>query len=197
MLPSEIPIFPLPNVVLFPSALLPLHIFEPRYRAMVADALESERLIGHGDAAAGLGAALRGSARRLSDRMRRLHHARRSAARRPIQHHAARAGEIPDPRRAPRARGRRALPYRAHRVDPGSDIRRDGGQSRRAAPAREAARAKAAEDTTTTSFRRTCPTPTSCMRSRSISNRSKSRRCSNATACSSGAKCWSSCWKCG
>ena len=46
MLPSEIPLFPLPNVVLFPSALLPLHIFEPRYRAMVADALESERLIG-------------------------------------------------------------------------------------------------------------------------------------------------------
>ena len=46
MLPTEIPIFPLPNVVLFPSALLPLHIFEPRYRAMVADALEGERLIG-------------------------------------------------------------------------------------------------------------------------------------------------------
>ncbi len=46
MLLSEIPLFPLPNVVLFPSALLPLHIFEPRYRAMVADALESERLIG-------------------------------------------------------------------------------------------------------------------------------------------------------
>jgi uncharacterized protein len=46
MLPSEIPIFPLPNVVLFPSALLPLHIFEPRYRAMVADALDGERLIG-------------------------------------------------------------------------------------------------------------------------------------------------------
>src|SRR5215210_9304776 len=46
MLPPEIPIFPLPNVVLFPSALLPLHIFEPRYRAMVTDALENERLIG-------------------------------------------------------------------------------------------------------------------------------------------------------
>ena len=46
MLPSEIPIFPLPNVVLFPSALLPLHIFEPRYRALVTDALENERLIG-------------------------------------------------------------------------------------------------------------------------------------------------------
>jgi hypothetical protein len=46
MLPLEIPIFPLPNVVLFPSALLPLHIFEPRYRAMVSDALDGERLIG-------------------------------------------------------------------------------------------------------------------------------------------------------
>ena len=46
MLPSEIPIFPLPNAVLFPTALLPLHVFEPRYRAMVTDAPESERLIG-------------------------------------------------------------------------------------------------------------------------------------------------------
>ena len=46
MLPLEIPLFPLPNVVLFPAASLPLHIFEPRYRAMVADALENERLIG-------------------------------------------------------------------------------------------------------------------------------------------------------
>ena len=46
MLPSEIPLFPLPNVVLFPSTLLPLHIFEPRYRAMVEDALDGERLIG-------------------------------------------------------------------------------------------------------------------------------------------------------
>ena len=33
------PVFPLPNVVLFPRALLPLHIFEPRYRTMIADVL--------------------------------------------------------------------------------------------------------------------------------------------------------------
>jgi Lon protease-like protein len=39
-------IFPLPNVVLFPNVFLPLHIFEPRYREMVGDALESDRLIG-------------------------------------------------------------------------------------------------------------------------------------------------------
>lgn len=46
MLPDTIPIFPLPNVVLFPNVFLPLHIFEPRYRAMVADALEGDRIIG-------------------------------------------------------------------------------------------------------------------------------------------------------
>jgi len=41
-----LPIFPLPNVVLFPNVFLPLHIFEARYREMVADALKSDRLIG-------------------------------------------------------------------------------------------------------------------------------------------------------
>ena len=46
MLPPTLPIFPLPNVVLFPHVFLPLHIFEPRYRAMVADALDEDRLIG-------------------------------------------------------------------------------------------------------------------------------------------------------
>lgn len=46
MLPTELPLFPLPNVVLLPAAGLPLHIFEPRYRAMVKNALEGERLIG-------------------------------------------------------------------------------------------------------------------------------------------------------
>lgn len=42
----RIPLFPLPGVVLFPGTLLPLHIFEPRYRAMVADALAGDRTIG-------------------------------------------------------------------------------------------------------------------------------------------------------
>ncbi|HEY0981288.1 LON peptidase substrate-binding domain-containing protein [Schlesneria sp. T3-172] len=39
------PLFPLPNIVLFPHALLPLHIFEDRYRRMMADTLDGERLI--------------------------------------------------------------------------------------------------------------------------------------------------------
>jgi Lon protease-like protein len=46
MLPFSLPIFPLPSVVLFPNVFLPLHIFEPRYRQMVADALEGDRIIG-------------------------------------------------------------------------------------------------------------------------------------------------------
>ncbi len=46
MLPPTIPIFPLPNVVLFPQVYLPLHIFEPRYKEMVADALAGDRIIG-------------------------------------------------------------------------------------------------------------------------------------------------------
>ncbi len=39
------PLFPLPNVVHFPHLLLPLHIFEPRYRQMVGDSMEGSRLI--------------------------------------------------------------------------------------------------------------------------------------------------------
>lgn len=46
MLPPIIPVFPLPNVVLFPNVFLPLHIFEPRYREMVREALGSDRMIG-------------------------------------------------------------------------------------------------------------------------------------------------------
>ena len=40
-----VPLFPLPNVVLFPRAVLPLHIFEERYKEMTADALRGRRLI--------------------------------------------------------------------------------------------------------------------------------------------------------
>jgi Lon protease-like protein len=46
MLPPSIPLFPLPNVVLFPNVFLPLHIFEPRYRKMIADTLDGDRIIG-------------------------------------------------------------------------------------------------------------------------------------------------------
>src|SRR5262245_42367320 len=46
MLPPVLPLFPLPNAVLFPNVFLPLHIFEPRYREMVADALDGDRIIG-------------------------------------------------------------------------------------------------------------------------------------------------------
>jgi Lon protease-like protein len=45
-LPETIPIFPLEDVMLFPDMSVPLHVFEPRYKAMVADALKGDRIIG-------------------------------------------------------------------------------------------------------------------------------------------------------
>ena len=42
---SSVPLFPLPNVVLFPRAVLPLHIFEERYKEMTADALAGDRQV--------------------------------------------------------------------------------------------------------------------------------------------------------
>jgi Lon protease-like protein len=43
--PRNVPVFPLAEVVLFPGALLPLHVFEKRYQAMVKDVLSGDRLI--------------------------------------------------------------------------------------------------------------------------------------------------------
>jgi len=43
-LPDEVPVMTLPNVAFFPQALMPLHIFEPRYRQMLKDVLASNRL---------------------------------------------------------------------------------------------------------------------------------------------------------
>ena len=44
--PAVIPVFPLPGALLLPRGQMPLNIFEPRYLAMVDDALRSERRIG-------------------------------------------------------------------------------------------------------------------------------------------------------
>ncbi len=45
-LPSEIPIFPLSNAIFFPKTLLPLNIFEPRYKQMTEHAVTGNNLIG-------------------------------------------------------------------------------------------------------------------------------------------------------
>ena len=45
-LPPTIPIFPLDDLMVFPNIERPLHIFEPRYRAMIAAALKGDRVIG-------------------------------------------------------------------------------------------------------------------------------------------------------
>jgi Lon protease-like protein len=43
---SSLPIFPLPNCVLLPGGLLPLHVFEPRYRELTRDCLAGHHLMG-------------------------------------------------------------------------------------------------------------------------------------------------------
>jgi Lon protease-like protein len=43
-LPDEVPVMPLPGAVLFPHALLPLYIFEPRYREMLDHSLKRDRM---------------------------------------------------------------------------------------------------------------------------------------------------------
>jgi Lon protease-like protein len=45
-LPSEIPLFPLPETTLFPGVSRPFVIFEPRYRDMIGDALKGDKIIG-------------------------------------------------------------------------------------------------------------------------------------------------------
>jgi len=43
---AEVALFPIPNLVVFPGTVIPLHVFEPRYRTMVHDAVRDERMIG-------------------------------------------------------------------------------------------------------------------------------------------------------
>ena len=45
-IPEEIPVFPLSNAIFFPNTILPLNIFEPRYKQMIKDALDQNKFIG-------------------------------------------------------------------------------------------------------------------------------------------------------
>ena len=45
--PEILPVFPLTGVMMLPGTVLPLHIFEPRYRAMVEDAQQGDKDVRH------------------------------------------------------------------------------------------------------------------------------------------------------
>jgi Lon protease-like protein len=60
---ESMPVFPLPAVVLFPGALMPLHIFEPRYRTMLADSLATNRCLAMGFIIDGSAEGLQGAPR--------------------------------------------------------------------------------------------------------------------------------------
>ena len=104
----RVPLFPLPGAILFPRSQLPLHIFEPRYREMVRDAID------------GAGQIAMIQPHRLDDdngaplyarRLRRRHRQRRGTGRRPLQHRAARLQPLP----ADRARTEPMRPIAAPR----------------------------------------------------------------------------------
>lgn len=42
----EVALFPIPNVVAFPGTVLPLHVFEPRYRKLIHDCVQDHRMVG-------------------------------------------------------------------------------------------------------------------------------------------------------
>ena len=45
-LPNQIPVFPLSNFIIFPKTIVPLNIFEPRYKEMIKDSMKSNKMIG-------------------------------------------------------------------------------------------------------------------------------------------------------
>src|SRR3954468_19038803 len=81
-------LFPLPRVVLFPHAVLPLHIFEPRYRQMTGDALAGDKLVTIVQWRGPLPTQAGDRAGAGGDRLPRPDHPARAAPRRPVQHPA-------------------------------------------------------------------------------------------------------------
>jgi hypothetical protein len=69
-LPETIPLFPLPNVAVLPYLELPLHVFEPRYREMLADTMAGNRGDRHRPASARVRGRLSGKAAHLWHRVR-------------------------------------------------------------------------------------------------------------------------------
>ena len=83
-LPAVIPVFPLPGALLLPRGQMPLNIFEPRYLAMIDDALrDGHRLIGMIQPDAGASRP-GGQAEPVQGRLRRPHHPVRRDRRRPL-----------------------------------------------------------------------------------------------------------------
>ena len=94
-LPDVIPVFPLAGALLLPRGQMPLNIFEPRYLAMIDDALRAgHRLIGmiQPDTAH---PGSEEQAQPLQDRLRRPHHPARRDRRRPLSDPAHRHRALP------------------------------------------------------------------------------------------------------
>ncbi len=84
--PLTLPIFPLPDVTFFPNTLLPLHVFEARYRAMVMDVLARDRRLAVVKLVPGFEATYAGKPDRASRGRRRRDRELGAARDRPLQH---------------------------------------------------------------------------------------------------------------
>jgi hypothetical protein len=125
-MPFALPIFPLPTVVLFPNVFLPLHIFEPRYRQMIADSLAGDRIIGMVLLCPDTMTTTK-ARRSLSHRVLGAHHARRTARRRQMRL-VLRGLEIHHSERSAPADSRL---YRSAVITPLDDMMRDGERDER------------------------------------------------------------------
>lgn len=106
-IPAEVPVMILPNAILFPQEMLPLYIFEPRYRRMLADALDSHRMFS-------VAMQKPGHVRESPAPVAGLGLIRASVARRDGTSHLVLQGIT----RVELARAVRYKPYRVHRIRP-------------------------------------------------------------------------------
>ena len=95
LLPQTLAIFPLEGALLLPHGQLPLHIFEPRYRNMIEEALGNGRMLGMIQPRGRAAAAGAGSRRDLRDRLRRADRLLRRDRRWPLHGHPE--GRLPLP----------------------------------------------------------------------------------------------------
>ena len=130
--PAVIPVFPLAGALLLPRGQMPLNIFEPRYLAMVDDALRARPPHRH-DPARRRGRRQRDGAAALPGRLRRPHHAVRRDRRRTLPDHADRRRAASASRRSSPSRPRSAMPRRLRAF--AADFRPGPARTRSTAPA--------------------------------------------------------------
>ena len=195
-LPAVIPVFPLPGALLLPRGQMPLNIFEPRYLAMIDDALPGDRIIGMIQPDDG-GGRQRARAEPLSGRLRRPDHLVRRDRRRPLPDHAHRHRPLRGRRGAvARRRSIRQCRVSVRRLSrPISSPARARTQVDRAGVVKTLPRlsrgATISRSTGRASRRASNETLVNALAMMAPSARARSRRCSRRPTSAPAPRCWS------